>query len=233
MGVTLLAVLTAALLLPGIIAIRTFFAMAKTAEVEPSSPPLSSADGIALVGSASLIVHVVYAGALSVVSCLPAWTPLPLADPYLMFAADRGGLRSPQQSFAMFAGLLSLCVTAYLGGRLAGAHASRIAGDKFLYGPLAELIRKGDGSGRFIVAYVLGKIGADGRQIGYQGTVVDLIRDADRFPAKVILRDVSMFYLVLRSGGPERREMEGTIDMLAVSKDDWHNIAFRVFQLEE
>lgn len=233
MGITLLAVLTAALLLPGIVAVRAFFASAKTVEVEPAVPSLSSVDGIALVGGASLAIHTAYAFGLLLVSQLPPLIPLPLANPYALFDGRGGSLRDPGEGFGLFSGLLLLCLAAHLCGRFTGQRAHRIAGDKFLYGPLAEVIRKGDGHDRAIVAYVLGKLGDDGRQVGYQGTVIDVVRDGDRFPTKVILRNASMFYLMLRPGGPERREMPGMIDTIALSSADWHNIAFRVFRYEE
>ncbi|MGU3315938.1 hypothetical protein ACLBWH_10345 [Sphingomonas sp. M6A6_1c] len=50
MGLTLLAVLVTALLLPGIIAAKAFYQAAQTKEVEPAVPPLTSVDGIAQVG---------------------------------------------------------------------------------------------------------------------------------------------------------------------------------------
>lgn len=69
------------------------------------------------------------------------------------------------------------------------------------------------------------------RFVGYQGTVDSLFRDDDRFPTKVVLKDVVPFYLELGDDSPVRKEAKQVIDWLVITADDWHNIAFRVFQL--
>ena len=51
MGPTLVAIFTAALLLPGIFAARAFYRAGQTREVEVSLPSLSTLDGMALVGA--------------------------------------------------------------------------------------------------------------------------------------------------------------------------------------
>ncbi|MDP0881237.1 hypothetical protein, partial [Klebsiella variicola] len=76
--------------------------------------------------------------------------------------------------------------------------------------------------------YVLTKTDVEGGILGYQGTVVSLIRDADRFPVKVVMRNVAIFYLELAGDRPRRREVGESIDWIALSSEEWPNIAFRV-----
>jgi hypothetical protein len=61
MGLTLIAIFSAALLLPGIIAARGFYFAGQTREVEVPVPSLSTPDGIALVGFFSLLTHALLA----------------------------------------------------------------------------------------------------------------------------------------------------------------------------
>lgn len=88
MGLTLVAILTAALLLPGLIAARAFYLAAQTREVEVPVPSLAGSDGIALVGFFSVIVHLNYIVGLKLVGRLPELIPAPVANPYLLFAAE-------------------------------------------------------------------------------------------------------------------------------------------------
>jgi hypothetical protein len=81
MGLTLIAILTAALLLPGILAAWAFFRAAQTNEVISSVPALSTPEGIALVGGFSVAVHFVYVVLLKLITSLSPRIPLPLADP--------------------------------------------------------------------------------------------------------------------------------------------------------
>ena len=61
---------------------------------------------------------------------------------------------------------------------------------------------------------------------------MSLFRDDDRYPSKVILKDVAPFYLEIGDEQPTRHEAKESIDWLTLAADDWHNIAFRVYRLE-
>lgn len=233
MGLTLIAILTAALLLPGIIAARAFYQAARTDEVEPSIPALPSTDGIALVGFFSVVVHLAFVSGLFVAASLPPLLPLPLANPYQLFTPAGERLGTLDAAFALFFGLGWLCVAALLVGFAGGKLMLRTGDKSIFYGALAPVIARGEGGHRFVVAYVVTELRNDTRVIGYQGTVESLIRDADRFPAKLLLRDASIFYLDFDSDTPVRREHPNLIDWLTLAADDWENVAFRVFAVEE
>ncbi len=233
MGLTLIAVLTAALLLPGIIAARSFYNAGQTSEVEPALPPLSSVDGIALIGLFSVVLHLLYAVGLKVALMIPtpdflAWVPL--ADPYAPMGARHADLNA---ALSVLLGLAGLCVLALPIGNLTGQLMMRLDDKTIFYGSMAEILAKTGSDQDFVVAYVLTKIEHDGRLVGYEGTVVSLLRNADRFPAKVILKDASIFYLTMSDEGPIRRETKGTIDWIALAADEWSNIAFKVFKVED
>ncbi len=230
MGLTLIAILTAALLLPGLIAARAFYFAAQTKEVEVPVPSLTASDGIALVGFFSVVVHLAYIIGLKAVAALPPILPAPLANPYLLFTTDPS-LAPLDAAYALFAGLTLLSLLAAAVGFVAGRLAMLRKESGLFYGPLADVIRSATGDDTFITAYVVTKIARDDRLVGYQGTVASLFRDGDRYPIKVILRDVVPFYLHLGDDAPKRIETDQLIDWLALSATDWHNIAFRVFRL--
>ncbi|HEX8626352.1 MAG TPA: hypothetical protein VF782_14920 [Allosphingosinicella sp.] len=230
MGLTLIAILIAALLLPGLLAVRAFYHGAETGEVEVPVPALSTAEGIALVGGFSVAVHLAYVLALQLILLLPPLIPLPLANPYALFTAqpEVGSLAA---AYSLFAGLSGLGVLAYGIGFASGLLMA--LGDKSLfYGPLTEVFQKGEGDDRFIAAYVVSKIAHEKSLLGYQGAVVSLQYDENRYPAKVVLKDVVPFYLNLSADGPQREESKQPIHWLVLSADEWHNIAFKVFRVE-
>lgn len=230
MGLTLLAIFTAALLLPGIIAARAFYFAGQTREVEVPVPSLSTPNGISLVGGFSVFIHAAYVAALLLVSRLPTFIPLPLADPYRVLVA-RPDTSALDLAWSFLSGLLLLCTLAGLVGLVAGLLALKCLDKSLVYGPLADVIESAKGDDKFITAYVISKITEGDRLIGYQGTVDSLFRDEDRFPSKVVLKDVVPFYLTLGEDGPKRNEADQWIDWLVLRADDWHNIAFRVYQL--
>jgi hypothetical protein len=232
MGLTLIAILTAALLLPGILAAWAFFRAAQTNEVESSVPALSTPEGIALVGGFSVAVHFLYILILKAIVSLPPRIPLPLADPYVLFSPDPH-LTTSDAAYALFSGLVGLGILALVLGRVAGWLLMRREDKSIFYGPLSDLLESGHGDDSFISAYVISKIGDEKRVFGYQGTVVSLSRDADRYPSKVVLRDVVPFYLHMAPGGPRRQETNQLIDWLVLTAADWHNIAFRVYRYVE
>jgi hypothetical protein len=75
------------------------------------------------------------------------------------------------------------------------------------------------------VAYVITKISVGERFVGYQGTVDSLFPDADRFLTKIVLKDAVPFYITFGE------EADQLIDWVVLNAADWHNVAFRVFQL--
>lgn len=232
MGLTLVAIFTAALLLPGIIAARLFYFAGQTREVEVPIPSLSTPDGITLVGGFSVLIHLLYAAGLKLVATLPPLLPLPLADPYRPFAPPAGE-PALDIAWSFIAGLALLCALAVAVGLASGRVAARRLDPALVYGPLTDVIDSARGDDRFITAYVVSKIGEGSRLVGYQGTVDSLFRDDDRFPTKVVLRDVVSFYLTFGADGPKREEVGQLIDWLVLRAEDWHNIAFRVFRIVE
>lgn len=229
-GLTLVAIFTAALLLPGIIAARAFYFAGQTREVEVPVPSLSTPDGISLVGGFSVLIHAVYVASLQFISELPALIPLPLANPYRALTASEETVPL-DLAWSFLSGLFLLCALAVAVGLIAGVLAIKFLDKSLVYGPLADVIENARGDDKFITAYVVSKISEGDRLIGYQGTVDSLFRDEDRFPAKVVLKDVVPFYLTLGVDGPKRNEADQWIDWLVLRADDWHNIAFRVYQL--
>lgn len=230
MGLTLVAVLTAALLLPGIIATRFLFQAGRTKEAEPAIPSMSSPEGIGIIGGFSVAIHFLYATILFFVSALPAMIPLPLADPYaVLFGTTSSG--SSDMAFALFMGLIWLCVLAAAAGYAFGKAILVWGAGEFFHGPLQEIITQGVGDDAFTVAYVLTKMEHDGKVIGYRGTVGRLLYDADRFPSKLLLRDAVVFTLDLTAEAPERRETTSNIEWIAVTAADWHNVAFRTLRV--
>lgn len=232
-GTTFVALLTAALLLPGIVAVQFFYRTGRTEEVDPVLPPLTSVQGIAAVGVASVLIHFLYASILFLNAAVDPLIDLPAADPYAFLAGDASRVSTPGDAMSLFAGLVLLCCVAAAGGRVVGWLIPARLADGIFYGPLASTIAAGRGDQAMIVGYVLGKIDAEGRQIGYQGIVRTLARDADRFPTRVVLEDATIFYLTFRPSGPERREMPDPIPAIVLSAGDWHNIAFRTFRFVE
>lgn len=230
MGLTLLAIFSAALLLPGIIAARAFYFAGQTREVEVPVPSLSTPNGISLVGGFSVFIHATYVAALFLVSRLPVLVPLPLADPYKALI-DPTHTPALDLAWSFLSGLLLLSAMAVAVGLLSGWIALKCLDKSLVYGPLADVIISAKGDDKFITAYVISKISEGNRLIGYQGTVESLFRDEDRFPSKVVLKDVVPFYLTMSEDGPKRSEAEQWIDWLVLRADDWHNIAFRVYQL--
>ena len=230
MGLTLIAIFTAALLLPGIIAARAFYFAGQTREVEVPVPSLSTPNGISLVGGFSVVTHVIYAGSLQFISGMRERIPLPLADPYHLFETTPG-IPALDLAWSFLSGLLLLSVLAVIVGLIVGWLALKFLDKSLIYGPLADVIESAKGDDKFITAYVVSKISEGDRFIGYQGTVDSLVRDEDRFPTKIVLKDVIPFYLTLGTDGPQRLEADQWIDWLVLRSDDWHNIAFRVFQL--
>lgn len=236
MGLTLVAILMAALLLPWVVAAHAFYAAARTAEVDVAVPSLSTPLGIVQTGLFSVAVHAGFSLGLLFVGRLPDLTGLPLANPYLLLAPDSPALANLDAIAGLFGGLVLLCLVAQLLGVTAGAITMRFGRGDVFYGPLTNVIalaRRDDAS--FIAAEILTKIVEENHVLGYRGTVISLSRENDGFPSKILLSDVSIFYLPI---GSTRANviLDGgaidTIDSLALSAADWHNIGFTVYRVE-
>lgn len=233
MGLTLLAILATALLLPGILAMRAYYRTGRVAEADPVFPPLSGVEGLAQAGMCCIAVHAAYAIILAGVAGLPPLIPLPLADPYAVFALHSNADLTRDHVIGLLLGLIWLSFLADLTGRGAAWLGKRYGDPGVFHGPLADILTLNVGPNDFINAYVLTKTDVEGGILGYQGTVVSLIRDADRFPVKVVMRNVAIFYLELAGDRPRRREVGESIDWIALSSEEWRNIAFRVILVEE
>ena len=207
MGLTLIAIFSAALLLPGIIATRAYYFAGQTKEVEVAVPSLSTPDGIALIGVFSVLSHAIYIGILAAALAYPCKFGFPAANPYLAFSPP--SYFSALEIAGRFAvGLLLLSALAWLVGLCAGRLTIMILGTSAIYGPLADVIESAKGDDKFITAYVVSKMAHGEKFIGYQGTVDSLFRDENRFPEKLVLRDVVPFYLTLDEAGPVRTESD-------------------------
>ena len=232
MGLTLVAVVVTALLLPGFIAARAFYQAAQTKEVEPAVPPMSSVDGITLIGIFTVFVHFLY---ISILLCLRdryslGWIDdIKAANPYVSMLSSP---TSVDAIYSLIFRLFVLCILALMLGTIAGRLMLRFGESSIFYGPMAEMFAKTGSDQDFIIADVLTKIQQEGALFGYQGTVASLLRDADRFPAKVVLKDASVTRVVMAEGRPLRREVGETIDWIALSADQWQNIAFKVFKVD-
>ena len=232
MGLSLVAVLTAALLLPGIIATRILYQAGRTREAEPAIPPMTSPEGIGIIGAFSVGIHLIYVSILGAISLLPPLVPLPLADPYALLFGKAPTGRPVALAFALFGGLAWLCLLALGVGFVTGRVVLRRGAGEFFHGPLQEIVVQGAGGNTFTVAYVLTKMEREGRMVGYRGTVARLLYDADRFPAKLLLKDVVAFTLDITGDAPRRREQGSNIAWLALAAADWHNVAFRTWRIE-
>lgn len=232
MAITLLALLGAALLLPGIIAARTFYFAAHTKEFDEVMPSMSTTDGLSLIGLFALVVHYTYIAMLRVVAALPSWTDLPVADPYRYLSSNSGGLQTLDDTLSLFSGLLFLSLLAIVVGYLSGLVMLRSTDRSMFYGPLNTLVASGRGDRNFITAFVLSKVTEQERPIAYEGTVVSLLRDADRFPSKLVLRDVAVFQ---PSFGDEKRDpdrdLQNRIPLMTFDSSEWHNLALTVYSL--
>ncbi len=233
MGLTLVAILTGALLLPGLIAVYFFYRTGRTKEADPVIPSLGSPLGLAQIGSFAVAVHFVYALILWIVSRMPSRIDLPLADPYRVLDPSGAALTTSEDRLALFSGLGFLLVTAAALGHILGELFRIRANRTIFHGPLNAVLDKADGPDAFITAYVLTKIEHAGMVLGYEGTVTALTRDAELLPARVVLKDARPFRIDIAKGGSKREEDGPVMDCIVINSTDWHNIALRVYQIED
>lgn len=230
MGLTLIALLTAAMLLPGIVATHQFYAAAESAEAEVWVPPLTKASGIALVGGFSVGVHLLFIVILAVTAQWPPLTPLLLADPY-RFIGHLPSNFNYLHALQLLGGLSILILTAIPVGRLTAAAMLEKGDPATFYGPMTEIIALSKGDDTFVTAFVISKISHEKKVLGYQGVIASMIPDENRMPAKLVMRNVRSFYLRLSKSGPVRVETGQDLDWLTLNCDEWSNIAFKVYRV--
>lgn len=233
MGLTLLAILTGALVLPGLVAVFFFYRSGWTKEADPILPEMSSPAGLVQIGCWATLVHLIYAFVLWALGHLPRCVDLPLADPYRALDGSGAALASSSDRLALFAGLFFLVLLAAALGTLVGEVVKVFSDRSIFHGPLIEIIEKADGPNAWITAFVLTKIENGDICLGYEGVVTSLTRDADLLPAKVVLKDVRQFRIKISEPESQRKEQGRPMDYLVLSAADWHNIAFRVYLVED
>jgi hypothetical protein len=233
LALTLLALLGAAMLLPGIIATRTFYSAAKTKEIDVVMPSMSTIDGLSLIGLFTLVVHFFYVVILKIIVATAPTGSWPISDPYRYLSSDNIGLHSLSDSYALFSGLLFASTLAIVVGAVAGKAAIWKLDPSVFYGPINELVRQGQGDNTFITAFILSKVKDAERPIAYEGTVVSVVSDADRFPMKIVLRDVAVFQPRFGEGEDANdRDLQSRIPLMTFESAEWHNLAFRVYRVE-
>lgn len=234
MGLTLIAVLAGALLLPGFVGVHFFYRQGRTTESDPVVPSLNTPFGISIIGGFSVLVHAIYACGLRIVSSFPPCFNWPLANPYVLLGkavVDNGVNTSAMIS--LFSGLLLLMFTAMVVGTIVGQIALSASDGTVFYGPLKDILEKANGPDAWITAYVLTKIEHEGVVLGYEGNVVTITRDNERLPVKVVLKDARPFRIDSAETRDRRKEEGMVMDYLVLSSEDWHNIAFRVYLIED
>ncbi|RJX69177.1 hypothetical protein D6858_04605 [Tsuneonella suprasediminis] len=224
---TLLAIVAGALVLPGIFAVWAFYRTARTDEIDLPLPGLKSAAGLGQIGAFALASHLVFAGLLLALvnSECGAWVAS--FNPYIKTVPDDPDELLRTIAGALF-GLMILSLIALLLGLLAGEIVLSLGKGAMFYGAFSELFVAGKGSSKFIYGYILTKLEKNGSIIGYQGTVTSFIPGEDRFPEKIQLSNASMFTLNLYTG--KRREFDTKIKSIALHRDEWSNIAFKVVE---
>lgn len=197
-GITLAAIVTAALILPGIIGLSVFFASVGTSEVRLSPPPLGAVASVAMAGGLAVAVHLLWAGLLSINAALPPLVPLPPADPYRLVLSDAARSR-PVDLFTALAGLSGTMLLGALAGRLLALGRPGWRG-RWLFGWLYPILEKAAPADTYINAYVLTRIEQGEDRLGYEGPVDNIVLDETRQIAGLTLRDATPFRMRLRRG---------------------------------
>jgi hypothetical protein len=235
-GFTIIAILSGALILPGICMLTAIFLASWTDELTPEPPPLNSALGITTVGLASIAVHTIWAAALVGNSwVIEKWGPIvaiPPANPYLFLSGDLQKFGDYADIFSLFSGLTAVCIIGVLMGRLGTWYIQQTGQQQLFGGPLTNLFKEAEGPDALVTCYIVSKINHEGVILGYEGKVVTLSRDAERNPISVTMEGVTTFYLKFSKTGMTRTVGSNQMDWLVVNKENWENIAFKVFVIE-
>lgn len=231
MGITIAAVLTAALLLPGIIGFSLFYSSVSTAEVKVTPPPLGTVTSLAVIGALSIIAHALWSGLLALNPLVPAVLPWPAWDPYRLIFLPSGSTATPADVWAAMAGLLATCGIGGLAGWLAARGNIRWRGE-FLFGWLYPIIEKAAPTENYINAYVVTKIEHGTDMLGYEGTVENLVLNEQRQIVGLTLINVSSFYLRMTSERVRRVNAHSNLRHLVLRDTDYHNVALVVIRDE-
>lgn len=231
MGITIAAVLTAALLLPGLIGLSLFYSSVGTPEVKVTPPPLGAVTSLAIVGILSVLAHAVWSLLLAINHVLPSLIALPPFDPYRLIFLPTGARASALDIFAGMAGLTLACLCGAVIGRVADAGAVPWRG-RSLFGWLYPIIEKARPAENYINAYVVTKIENGTDTLGYEGTVENLVLDEQRQIVGVTLINVSTFYLRMNKDGVKRVNAKSSLRHLVLRDSDYHNVALVVIRDE-
>ncbi|MEP2736733.1 MAG: hypothetical protein ABJP34_10595 [Erythrobacter sp.] len=235
MGITLLAILSGALLLPGIIAALTFFRISTTADQDVAStmPSLGTPMGIAVAGFFTLIVNVTFIVCLILQRKLPDVVPMHESNPYILLFDIPNTMGGLHVMLSFGSGLIFLCILSVVVGHWTGKGFIRFEKNKLFYGPLSATFEKAKGDNKFIIAHVLSKVGNEFGQIGYEGILDQVTSDKNKCPTMLVLKDVTVFRLKQLKTVVKREDIDQRIGLLAIRSEDWHNIAFEIFEFSE
>jgi len=231
LGITIAAVLTAALLLPGILGLSIFYSSVGTSEVKVTPPPLGTVTSIAIAGLVSLISHMAWSALLVLNGVLPHYIRLPAFDPYRLLFTATGQQVGGAEMFAGMAGLVCACAAGGIFGRIAAAGTWEWRG-RFLFGWLYPIIEKASPAENYINAYVVTKIENGSDTLGYEGTVENLVLDEQRQIVGVTLINVATFYLRMNKDGIRRINAKSNLPHLVLRASDYHNVALVVIRDE-
>lgn len=228
---TIAAVLTAALLLPGVIGLSIFYSNVGTSEVKVTPPPLGAVTSIAIAGMLSVISHVLWSALLALNEVLPHYIPTPAFDPYRLLFSPKDQLLSSTEMFAGLIGLVCTCIVGGICGRIAAAGTWEWR-SRYLFGWLYSIIEKAGPAENYINAYVVTKIENDSDTLGYEGTVENLVLDEQRQIVGVTLINVATFYLRMNKNDVRRINANSNLPHLVLRASDYHNVALVVIRDE-
>lgn len=231
MGITIAAVLTAALLLPGIVGLSIFYTSVGTTEVKVTPPPLGTVTSLAIVGIIAVLAHMIWGSALAINAGLDPCIGVPPFDPYHLLFSTTGARISTAQIAAGMAGLVCSCLVGGLIGRIGAVGNWKWRG-RFLFGWLYPIMEKAAPAQNYINAYVVTKVEKNGDILGYEGTVENLVLDEQRQIIGVTLNNVATFYLRLNKAGVKRINANSTLPHLVLRGEDYHNVALVVIRDE-
>lgn len=186
-----------------------------------------------MIGGFSVLVHVIYSFGQKIVADFPPYFDWPPADPYILLGTTGAPGITPSVVLSVFSGLLLLVITSMVVGIVVGRIVLSASDGTIFHGPLKDILEKADGPDAWITAYVLTKIEHEGVVLGYEGNVVTIARDSERLPVKVVLKDARPFRISSTMAEERRKEEDMVMDYLVLSAEDWHNIAFRVYRIED
>jgi hypothetical protein len=199
-------------------------------------PPLNSALSIAIIGLASIAVHTFWAlllvGNSWFVGRSGPLLDMPAANPYLFLSGDLKKFADYRDIYSLFSGLIMVCIVGVLMGRVGAWCMQRTNQQQIFGGTLTNLFKEAEGPDALVTCYIVSKINHEGTILGYEGKVISLSQDSERNPIAVTMQGVTTFYLKFTDTGITRLTGSNELDWLVVNKENWENIAFKVFVVE-